>query len=118
MQTDALKSLSEGSLIRELYKRPEDMVVCFDLLMTRKRVASCKTPRQLKALAQQLQSLAQESLREAQDISKRTTHVKSFGIDVSHPVDFSSAVRSFLIQDTIILICDIHSAIEKGAVAE
>lgn len=107
------RSLPKGNIFRELYDRPEDVVACFDLLMTRRRISECRNSKTLSALAQELRKLADESIAETISISQRTMHGRKWGIALKKPLDFSPAVRSLLIQDTIILIFDIHRAIEQ-----
>ncbi len=41
-------------------------------------------------------------------------HAQHDGVDVEQTVDFSLAVRSLLIQDTIIIVYDIHKAVKEG----
>lgn len=105
--------LPKGNIFRELYDRPDDVVVCFDLLMTRRRISDCRNSRQLNALARNLRKLADESIAEAMSVSQRTMHGLSGGRrPIEKPLNLAQAVHSLLIQDTIILIYDIHKAID------
>jgi hypothetical protein len=108
-----LRSLAKGHIFRELYDRPDDLVACFDLLMTRNRIAKCRNSRSLKALARELRSLANQSIGEITHISRRTVHGINRGVPNESPLDLSSTVRSVLIQDTLILIFDIHKALKN-----
>src|ERR1700739_1709089 len=101
-------SLPKGNIFRELYDRPEDVVACFDLLMTRHRIANCRNRKALNALAQKLRTLADKSIQEVISISKQVMHGLKSGVAVEQAVDFAPTVRSILIQDTIVLIFDLH----------
>lgn len=107
------RSLPKGNIFRELYDRPDDVVACFNLLMTRRRIAACRNSKGLNALAQELRALAAHSIAEVTSMSTRTMHGLKAGVPLTHSLDVSPAVRSVLIQDTIILIYDIHKAIEQ-----
>ncbi len=104
--------LPKGNIFRELYDRPDDIVACFDLLMTRRSISDCRNSKQLKALARKLRKLADESIVEAVSISQRTSHGIRYGVPIERPLNLTQAVRSLLLQDTIILIYDIHKAID------
>jgi len=68
------KSLPEEGILRELYRNPEDVVVCFDLLMTRRRVIELRTSGKLKALARTLQKLASEAIQEVRGMAEHAAH--------------------------------------------
>lgn len=107
------RSLEEGNIFRELYERPDNVVACFDLLMTRRRINTCRTPKQLKALARKLEALLDQSIDEVNSISERTSYRKKGIVSFKRPLDFSSTIRFHLLQDTIILVYDIRKAIEQ-----
>src|SRR5438874_764149 len=103
----SIKDLPDWNIFRKLYNRPEDVVLCVDLLMTRRRIGDCADARELRKLAKELRSATEQVFNEVKGMSKRTMFgIHRFG-EIEHDVDFSGAISKFLIQDTIVVIYDI-----------
>lgn len=63
-----------GHIFREVYERPEDIVACLDLLMTRQRIGRCKNSSQLTQVAAKLRGVAADSVAEIIALSPRTMY--------------------------------------------
>lgn len=111
------RSLPKSNVLRRVYEHPRNIIVCFDLLMTRQRISRCQTAGDLKILADQIQSLAKKSLREIATLAKTQSYGRGLIGEIKRPIDFSPCIRTHLIQDTIIVIYDIHYAIREDTFA-
>ena len=109
----AKSKLPDWNIFQRITNRNENIVACFDLLMTRRRISSCKSTRELRDLGASLKQLAKDAYEELLQGSKTVTVGHSWLRSVKYPQDYSSCVKTILIQDTLIIIFDLQRAVKR-----
>lgn len=105
--------LPEWNIFRKLLEREENIVACFDLLMTRDRIARCNSRKELQSLGKSLKELTSKATEEIISKSKTETIGNSWLRTVKFPQDYSKCIEVTLIQDTLVIVFDIQKAIRR-----
>jgi len=109
-----VRDLPEWNIFRRLYERPEDIVVCFDILRTRQHILSCRSAGDLRKLSRKLIAITKQAIKVVQSASTRESRGVGGAMEYRDVLYLNEATRVLLMQDTIIICFDVHKAIRKG----
>lgn len=107
-------NLPEWNIFRRIIESEKSIVACFDIMMTRQRISSCKKTQELRNLGNALTKIARDAYEEVTSLSRTCTEGSSIFRTVSIPQDYSSCVKIILLQDTLIVIFDLQRAVRKS----